>query len=380
MYLSNLILNNFKNIESTNLSFSENINCFVGNNGSGKTNLLSSIYYLSTCKDYFSIHDTANILDNNDYFIIDGYINRKGTTDRVFCGVEREKGKTISLNGKEYQRISDHIGYIPLVMITPSDTMVIHNGSDERRRMINYMISQFDRTYLHTLIKYNKILENRNKVLKTMRENRKSDELTLDIYDTQLAQHGTEIYTTRKTFMNDFVEIFQRYYSKISDNNETVNLTYQSQLDQDDFYTQLKSSREIDYITGYTSKGIHKDDLEMTIDNRQLKKTASQGQQKTFIVSIKLAYYEYSVNKTGIKPLLLLDDIFDKLDAKRVGKIVEMVSKEHFGQIFITDANKIRIDNILENIETGYKIFSVSCGQVVLQHETGKNNISGRSN
>ncbi|HPW66593.1 MAG TPA: DNA replication and repair protein RecF [Salinivirgaceae bacterium] len=374
MYISNLKINNYKNIENTNLFFSENINCFVGLNGSGKTNLLSSIYYLSACKDYFNIPDSSNILKDFDYFIIDGYFIKNSNQERVYCGVERDKGKTISLNGKNYRRYSDHIGYIPLVMITPSDTMVIHAGSDERRKLLNYMISQFDRNYLTNVIQYNKVLENRNKALKQMRENSRIDELTLEMYDVKLIKYGNEIFSVRKNFMDNFKDLFQQYYTIISDNDEKVDFKYNSQINDSDFQDQLIKSRDSDFAAGHTTVGIHKDDLEMTIDERSLKRSASQGQQKTFIISIKLAYYEYSAKITGIKPLLLLDDIFDKLDAKRISKIIKMVSADHFGQIFITDTNKARIDGFLEDIASPYKIFSVSCGQVKLQYEKTESN------
>ncbi len=379
MYLKKLIINNYKNIEQALLEFSGGINCFIGLNGAGKTNLLSSIYYLSACKDYFNLPDSFNILNDNDFFIIDGYFERLGDENRIYCGVQREKGKVMSLNGKEYQRLSDHIGYVPLVMITPSDTMVIHAGSEERRRMINFMISQFDRSYLNKLIHYNKALENRNKILKQMRDERRIDELTLEMYDVQLLKYGHDIFQSRQQFMNEFKTIFQQYYSLISENNEKVDLIYQSQLLDKDFKSQLNLARLADFAAGYTTVGIHKDDLEMTIEGRPVKKSASQGQQKTFIISIKLAYYDYSAKKTEIKPLLLLDDIFDKLDANRVAKIVELVSAEHFGQIFVTDANKVRLENILENIPSDYKIFSVNCGQVQLQYEKTENNPTGTS-
>ncbi|MDD2564953.1 MAG: DNA replication and repair protein RecF [Salinivirgaceae bacterium] len=371
MYLKQLIINNYKNLEQVKTDFTRGINCFVGYNGAGKTNLLSAIYYLSACKDYFNLPDSQNILNDNDFFIIDGHFSKQDSeSERVYCGVQRDRGKTMSLNGKDYQRLSDHIGYIPLVMITPSDTMVIHTGSEDRRRMLNFMISQFDRSYLNMVIQYNKVIENRNKALKGMRETRQTDELTLEMYDVQLIKYGTAIHKTRKTFMENFIDIFQRYYTLISGNNEKVGLQYNSQLNNGEFETMLKQARTADLTSGYTTVGIHKDDLEFTIDTRAVKKSASQGQQKTFIIAIKLAYYDYSASKTEIKPLLLLDDIFDKLDSIRVSKIVALVSADHFGQIFITDANKVRMENILKDINSDYKIFSVTCGEVQLQYET----------
>jgi len=366
MFLNRLILNNYKNIEKTDILFSNGINCITGNNGAGKTNLLSAIYYLSACKDYFNTLDTQNILNEQGFFIIDGYFTlTENTVDRVYCAVQREKGKAVSMNGKEYQRLSDHIGKIPLVMIAPSDILLIYSGSEDRRKMLNLMISQFDKSYLNNVIQYNKALENKNKALKIMQDSHKIDNLTLDMYNNHLIKIGIPIYKARETFMLEFIDVFQKYYSLISQNGENAVLEYQSQLFEGDFSDMLISSRSTELLSGFTTVGIHKDDLIFSIDARTLKKTASQGQQKTFMIAIKLAYYDYAAKKTGIKPILLLDDIFDKLDPERVSKIVELVADDHFGQILITDANKIRMEKILERLKTDYKIFSVSCGRFV---------------
>lgn len=365
MYLKRLILTNYKNIETADITFSDGINCIVGLNGAGKTNMLSAIYYLSACKDYFNMQESLNILTNYNYFIIDGYFfDTQDNEIRVQCSVQRDKAKNVKFNGKDYQRLSDHIGKIPLVMLSPSDTVIIYEGSEERRKLLSYMISQFDKTYLNNLIQYNKALENKNKALKIMQENRQTDQITLDMYNLHLVKCGNIIHDIRKNFMEDFVGIFQKYYAIISQNNETVELKYKSQLFDGDFALQLTASKNAELAAGFTLTGIHKDDLEFTIDRRSLKKTASQGQQKTFIIAIKLAYYEYISKKTNIKPLLLLDDIFDKLDKERVSKIIELVSSECFGQIFMSDTNKNHLENILENVATEYKVFSVNNGKI----------------
>ncbi len=380
MYIQRLILSNYKNISEADITFDTNINCFVGNNGAGKTNILSAIHYLALCKDYFNLSDSLNVRQGENFFIIDGYFNRKGTFDRVYCAFDVNKKKIVSLNGKEYERFSDHIGYLPLVMITPTDTMIIYQGSEERRRLLNFMISQYNRTYLNTLIKYNKILENRNKLLKQIKELKRYDTLSLEVYDHQLAKLGSEIYSARKLFIEDYLATFSRFHQILSPDNEEVGIVYESRLHDDDIFQALQVSHSSDIIAGFTTVGIHKDDLEFTINRNPLKKFGSQGQQKTFIIAMKLAYYEYTYHKTGIKPLLLLDDIFDKLDIQRVEKIVSLVAADNFGQIFITDANKIRVENILEKIGSSYRIFSVNLGKIESLHEKTKNNFSGFSN
>ncbi|HON18257.1 MAG TPA: DNA replication and repair protein RecF, partial [Salinivirgaceae bacterium] len=279
------------------------------------------------------------------------------------------KRKVIQLNGKEYERFSDHIGYVPLVMITPTDTMVIYQGSEERRKLINFLISQYDRNYLHKIIEYNKILESRNKLLKQFREQRTYDKATLETFDIQLFKRGCEIYSLRKNFLSEFLPTFKKYYYHFGPTTEEVSIAYQSQHHQENILELLYENHNIDIASGFTTIGIHKDDLDFMINDRSLRRYGSQGQQKSFILAMKLAYYEYTLQKTSIKPLLLLDDIFDKLDSQRVEKIVQLVSAENFGQIFITDANKIRIENILEKIKSSYKIFSVNLGQIQLVSE-----------
>ena len=359
MQLQHISLINFKNYEQVDLSFSPKINCFVGNNGVGKTNLLDAFYYLSLCKSHFNSVDSQNIRRDQGFFVIHGNYLRNSAKEDIYCGVKRGQKKQFKRNKKEYTRLSEHIGLIPLVMKSPSDVDFIYNGSDERRKFIDGIISQFDPDYLNNLIKYNRLIGQRNKLLKDIYTRRGVGSEDINIYDDQLHLYGTRIFEKRKQFTIDILPIFRDFYEKISLGNETVELSYNSQLSSIPLKQLLIGSIEKDRILQYTTKGIHKDDFVMTLEQQPLKKFGSQGQQKTFLVALKFAQYNYISKELGLKPLLLLDDIFDKLDRDRVQQIIKLVTDNHFGQIFITDTNHDRIRDLLAASNIEHKIFLI---------------------
>ena len=346
MYLKNLSIVNFKNYEQAELDFSPKINCFVGLNGSGKTNLLDAVHYLSFCKSFFNPIDSQNIRHGEEYFVIQGLFFKNEAEENIYCGMKMNQKKQFKRNKKEYSRLADHIGLIPLVMISPEDSFLISEGSEDRRRFVDSVISQYDREYLEDLIIYNRILQHRNKLLKEFANSGTYDEDSLELWNDQLIAPGKKIHEKRKQFIEQLIPVFQKYYEYISSGNESVSLTYQSHLENEDFKTLLSSSLRKDMILQYTTVGTHKDDLIFTVNNFPLKKSGSQGQQKTFLLALKLAQFDFIKNINNLNPLLLLDDIFDKLDAIRVSKLLALVSENHFGQIFITDTNLERTDQI----------------------------------
>jgi DNA replication and repair protein RecF len=366
MFLKNLKLLNFKNYESTEVGLSSSINCFVGDNGSGKTNFLEAVYYLSLCKSCFNIPDLQNIKIGEQFFMIDGDFSIHQETEKIICAVQEGRKKKFSRNKKEYTRLSDHIGLIPVVMSTPSDTQLVYAASDERRRFLNGLISQHDRAYLQSLIDYNKALEQRNKLLKTFAQNGTWDESSIEIWDEALNKNATLIFKSRKELLDSLIPVFQKFYTFISGNKESVSLVYKSDMENGDLVNQLQNSRQADRFAQRTTVGIHRDDLVFLIGDRNIKKTGSQGQQKTYLVALKFGQFDLIKQITGKKPLLLLDDVFDKLDASRVERIINLVAEENFGQIFITDANKVRVDKVLEKVSTDYKIFKVEDGNLFL--------------
>jgi DNA replication and repair protein RecF len=361
MQLTHLSILNYKNLEQADLSFSPKINCFIGNNGMGKTNLLDAIYYLSFCKSFTNPIDVQNIYHKGDFFVLQGDYTRGNTEEAVYCGLKRKQKKQFKLNKKEYERLSDHIGFLPLVIISPADEALISEGSDERRRFIDSVISQYNKQYLSELIRYNKALMQRNNLLKN---NGNQDDLVFDIWEEQMAQAGRYIFDTRKSFIEEFIPIFQARFQYITSGNEVVTLHYQSQLADRDFQDALRRSRERDTILGYTTVGIHKDDLEMLLDNYPIKRVGSQGQNKSFLVSLKFAQFDFLKRASNLTPLLLLDDIFDKLDSRRVAQIIHLVSSDDFGQIFITDTNREHLDDLLNATGSKVRYFLVDKGEV----------------
>jgi DNA replication and repair protein RecF len=347
------------------LVFSDKINCFVGNNGAGKTNVLDAIHYLSFCKSYFNPVDSHSIRHETDFFAIHGKYSNSGSTDQLYsCIQKRNSKKVFKENKKDYERLADHIGKIPLVMISPYDRDLINDGSEIRRKYIDSVISQFERIYLNDLINYNKTLLQRNTLLKRFAEQHYFDPESLHIWDEKLAELGTVIHARRKSFLADFNPLFNDYYRFLSGGKETVEIQYESQMHDADLFELFKTNQHKDRMLRYTTCGIHKDDLLFTINGYAAKKYGSQGQQKSFVIAIKLAQFEYTRRIKKFKPILLFDDIFDKLDDSRVESIINLVSENNFGQIFITDTQKKRIEKIFNEVKTDHKIFAVDDGKV----------------
>lgn len=363
MWIKHLSALNFKNYTEFVIDFSSGVNAFFGDNGAGKTNLLDAIHYLSLCKSYFNPIDSQQIKHGNDFFILQGVFQRNLEEDIVSCSLKRNQKKQFKRNKKEYSRLADHIGLFPLVMISPNDSIIITEGSEERRKFMDNVISQTDSHYLDLLINYNRVLQNRNGLLKQHKQ-RSFDLDLLSVYDAQLVEPGNKIYSQRKLFMESFTRLFNKHYSFLTDNAEPVTLFYESQLNRNDFHDLLKQSAERDQALERTTSGTHKDDLIFTINDMPLKKFGSQGQQKSFLIALKLAQYDYLIDKKGYKPLLLLDDIFDKLDDKRIKRLMEMVSQDGFGQIFITHTNLDKIKEVFKNISCDLRTFEVTMGVV----------------
>lgn len=351
---------NFKNIPQAEVVFSVNMNCFFGNNGMGKTNLLDAIYYLSFCKSHVNTNDARLIRNGEELCVLQGVYDYDGREEDIFCAIRPGQRKQFKRNKKEYERLSEHIGLLPLVMVSPNDTDLIRGGSDERRRFIDMIISQHDKQYLNSLIQYNKALTQRNIMLR----DRCGDTSLFDVFEMQMATYGKQIYEKRTELIDSLLPLFDEYYSLICDSSEAVGLRYTSQLAKDDLASALRRSREKDFIIGYTSAGVHKDDIEMTLDGQLMRRIGSQGQNKTYIIALKLAQFSYMSQNAASKPILLLDDIFDKLDANRVEKIIGLVSGDRFGQIFCTDTNRKYLDQILESIEQDYSLFKVEQGNI----------------
>ena len=360
MNLKSLSLLNYRNFESLELDFSEKINCFIGLNGVGKTNILDSIYYLSFCKSWLNPIDSQNIKHGNDFFMIKANYKFKETNEIISCGFKKGKKKSFKRNNKEYKRLSEHIGLIPLVSISPYDSNLIIGGSEERRKFTDIIISQFDKKYLNNLLKYNRVLSQRNHLLKQFANNGKIDKESLSIWNEQLAEFAKIIFEKRKDYVKNIKPIFQKYYNYISEVNEEVELIYKSQLSDNEYINLLETSFEKDRILQYTGIGVHRDDLIFQLNNHPLKKNASQGQQKSYLIALKLAQFDYIKNISNLKPILLFDDIFDKLDALRVKQIIKLVAENNFGQIFITDTNQERLDKILNEIKINYNLFKIN--------------------
>lgn len=363
MILKRISILNYKNLEQVELDFSPKMNCFIGQNGMGKTNLLDAVYYLSFCKSASNPIDSQNIRHEQDFFMLQGwYLTDSGEPEEMYCGMKRRSKKQFKRNKKEYTRLSDHIGFIPLVMVSPSDSDLIAGGSEERRRFMDVVISQYDKEYLNALIKYNKAMTQRNTLLKG--EFEPEDEL-MSVWEEMMALTGEVVYRKRCAFIEEFIPTFQSFYSYISQDKEEVRLSYESHAMQGDLLQMLKENRQRDRIMGYSLKGIHKDDLLMSLGDYPIKKEGSQGQNKTYLIALKLAQFDF-LRRTGshTTPLLLLDDIFDKLDASRVEQIVKLVAGDRFGQILITDTNRDYLDKILKKIEGTYKVFEVANGGI----------------
>lgn len=364
MILKNISIINYKNIKGANLELSPKINCLIGHNGVGKTNFLDAIYYLSFCRSAFNPIDSQVITHGEEFFMLEGnYLNDQDDVENIYCGMKRGTKKHFKRNKKEYKRFSQHIGLIPLIFVSPSDTSLIEGGSEERRRLMDVVISQYDHSYIEALTNYNKALQQRNALLKMEEE---PDATLLDIWEREMARNGELIYEKRNQFVEELLPMFQQIYQHISGNREVVQLRYVSHCQRGPLLEVIQRDRFKDRAVGYSLHGVHRDDLEMLIGDYLMKREGSQGQNKTFVLALKLAQFDFLRRTTSnTTPLLLLDDIFDKLDAQRVEAIVQLVSGENYGQIFITDTNRDHLDQILSRSSGDYKIFTVEDGTLV---------------
>lgn len=368
MILRELNILNYKNIREAEMSFSDKLNCFVGLNGQGKTNILDAIYYLSFTKSAYNAIDSQNIHHDEEMAMIQGKYQDGGTEEVISCGLKRGVKKQFRRGKKDYKRLLEHIGLIPLVMVSPQDSELVVEGSDERRRFIDGVISQYNRAYLEHLTQYNALLKQRNALLKQY-ENVGLDELPVDLFEVlelQMVQYAMPIYQERVRFIEQFTPYFQEVYNAISGAKEHVSLEYVSQLHDRDLTEAFARTRSRDLILGWTSQGVHKDELEMKLGDYPLKRVGSQGQQKSYLLAMKLgqALFLNSVHAVNQKPILLLDDIFDKLDSERVERIVQLVAGEQFGQIFITDTDRQHLTALLAAHSEHAKVFEVNNGNI----------------
>jgi DNA replication and repair protein RecF len=374
MYLKKLLLTNFKNYELGELEFSPKINCFVGNNGVGKTNILDAIHYLSLTKSFFNSIDSISIKHGEDYFVIQGTFNRDGEEDNIYCAFQKQKPKLLRRNGKEYQKLSDHVGRYPVVMISPADSALVTEGSEDRRKFLNKIVSQYNAEYLDSVLKYSKALQHRNRLLKDFRAAGRFDGDMLAGWDAQLVKYGDYVFRERDSLVNELIPVFQEYYEMISNGREQVRLKYLSHLAEGSFQEALLNAIGKDRFLEYTTVGIHKDDLLLEMNGFPVRSLGSQGQQKSYLVALKLAKFDYIKRKAGFPPILLLDDIFDKFDAERVEQIIRLVGNHRFGQIFITDTHQSRLQEILFSHKIDFKLFRIFNNRVeeFSPNETGR--------
>ncbi len=366
MYLEHIRIKNYKNLSDIDLTVSSKINCLVGKNGAGKTNFLDAVYFISNTRSYFNHIDSQNIAYSEDYFFIEANFLKKQDKNTVTASFSSEKGKIFKLNSKKQKKLSDHYGLFPVVIITPYDINLILDGSELRRNFVDSIISLYNKEYLSDLINYKKILQQRNALLKKFAENRIFDEEMLSMFDYKIIELSPKIHKQRQIFIEDFKDLFQKYYTEISQSEEKVDIRYKSNLNDENIEVLLKNNLRKDSFLMRTSVGIHKDDLTFLINKNSLKKSGSQGQQKTFLTALKFAQSDFLMKHTGIRPILLLDDIFDKLDTYRVQNVVKLVANNHFGQIFITHTDLDKLEQILAPVDVDYSIFDVDSGKMKL--------------
>ena len=373
MILRKLSILNYKNIGEAQLELSPKMNCFIGSNGMGKTNVLDAVYYLSFCRSASNPIDAQVIRHEEPFCMIEGQYQAVGAESQepmanselltISVGMKRGQKKHFKRNKKEYKRLSEHIGLIPLVVVSPADALLNEGGSEERRKLMDMVIAQYDRSYIDALSRYNNALQQRNILLKM--EDPAPDTLVIQLWEEQMAEAGEVLYAKRRAFVDELIPLFQEYYQHISGGQERVGLTYVSHCQRGPLLEVIQRDRHKDMAVGYSLHGVHRDDLEFTLDGHLMKREGSQGQNKTYVTSLKLAQFDF-LKRTGAKtsPLLLLHDIFDKLDAQRVEQIVRLVSGDSFGQIFITDTNRDHLDQILRTSSLDYKIFHVDNGEI----------------
>lgn len=363
MILKTLTIVNFKNIGMATVEWSPKMNCLVGQNGVGKTNILDAIYYLSFCRSVSNPIDSQLIKHDEPYFMIEGrYETEEGEQEVVSCALKKGVKKRFKRNDKEYRKLADHIGLIPIVFVSPADTWLIEGQSEDRRRFMDMVISQYDRLYMDALVRYAKALQQRNTMLKAEME---PDPALMDILEEQMASEGERIYSARRAFLEEFTPVFRTYLNEIASSKDNVAIEYVSHCQRGPLLEVIRRDRMKDRVVGYSLHGVHRDDLNFTINGRQLKKEGSQGQNKTFSIALKLAQFEFLKRTAShTTPILLLDDIFDKLDAERVARIVDIVLGDNFGQTFITDTDRSHLEDILHNYCYDYRIFNVADGEI----------------
>ena len=370
MILKKISILNYRNIRETTLDLSPKMNCLIGQNGVGKTNFLDALYYLSFCRSAFNPVDSQLITHDQDFFVLEGtYENENGDSEQIYCGMKRGVKKHFKRNKKEYRRLSQHIGLIPLIFVSPSDSVLIEGGSEERRRLMDVVMSQYDNPYIEALGRYNKALQQRNALLRMEEE---PDQALLEIWEEEMASQGELIFRKREAFVQELIPIFQSIYQTISGESEQVSLSYVSHCQRGALLEVIRRDRLKDRAVGYSLHGIHRDDLEMLIEGYPMRREGSQGQSKTFALALKLAQFDFLKRTASTTtPLLLLDDIFDKLDARRVEQIVKLVSGKNYGQIFITDTNRDHLDQILAHNGFDYRLFEVDGGEIRERKEAG---------
>ena len=375
MILKKLSILNYRNIAEASLELSPKVNCFIGHNGVGKTNVLDAIYYLSFCHSSVTSIDSQVIRHDQEFFVLEGdYDAGDDTPIYIYCGMKRGTKKHFKRNKKEYKRLSEHIGLIPIVMVSPGDSWLIEGGGEERRRLMDVVIAQMDRRYMEALNRYNKALQQRNTLLKQEEE---PDAELMALWEEQMAAAGEQIFESRRAFVSQLVPLFQQYYERISGGHEQVSLSYASHCQRGPLLEVIQRDRWRDRAVGYSLHGVHRDDLEILIDGHPMRREGSQGQQKTFVIALKLAQFDFLKHTAShTMPLLLLDDIFDKLDAQRVEQIVSLVASDDFGQIFITDTNRDHLDQILSASSHDYQLFHVDNGEVSpITHHPSPDNV-----
>ena len=361
MILKNIEILNFKNIPQTKLEFSPGVNCLLGMNGMGKSNLLDAIHLLSMTKPMTSLPDSALMKHGEDLMLVKGdFLTDAGSNDTISCGLTKGKRKSIKRNGKDYNRLSEHIGQYPIVISTPDDSRIVSGSGEERRKLMDMVISQADPAYLSALIKYNRALNNRNKMLRAGVK----DPILYESIEKSMEENAHIIHEARKEWVKAISPLVEEIYSKISGGREKTEIKYKSALNSTTMKEVLDSHRAKDQVLGFTSAGVHRDDLESSLDGYSLRALGSQGQLKTFAIALRLAIFRYLKQQKGVTPLLLLDDIFDKLDSERVENIMkEVTGADDFGQIFITDTNRKHLDDILSGISGPKSLINVSEGE-----------------
>ncbi len=364
MFLKQINLVQFKNYPEAAIDLIDGINCFVGHNGAGKTNILDAVYYTSMCRSYLNPIDSQNINFEDSFFILQALWHKRDSDFEIYCGVKRGQKKVFKKNKVDYDKLADHIGQFPTVMVSPYDTDLISEGSEVRRKWMDGIISQYDRNYLDALIRYNAILEQRNALLKNSARSGLFEPESLEIWDEQLVEVGQLIHRKRQLFIEKFTPLLQRYFTEIARCDEQIGFVYKSQLSEDNFSDLLLRAREKDRILGYSTAGTHKDDLVFELHGHPIKKVGSQGQQKSFLIALKLAQFDELTLTLGVKPVLLLDDIFDKLDNERVTQLMKLVSEHKFGQVLVTDTDQERVKSIFEKIDVPMRLFHVESGKV----------------